>query len=229
MNRILVVEDDRNIQDILAYNLEKSDYQVFTADTGAEALEIMQEEDISLVLMDVMLPEMNGFDCTKAIREFSDVPIIMLTALEEESNKLQGFELGINDYVTKPFSIREVIARVQTQLRIAQNMTTKKIFQNKIHINDIELNTVNNNVTIQGKTSELTNTEYNLLMFLYKNPNKVFERPQLLEKVWGTTYGDLRTVDVAVRRLREKIEIESSDPKNIKTKRGKGYYLNLAN
>ena len=231
MNKILIVEDDKNIQDILAFNLERNDYQVFTTESGAEAIEILkEEEDISLVLMDVMLPKMNGFDCTVEIRKFTNIPIIMITALEDESNVLKGFECGVNDYVIKPFSIREVLARVKTQLRVMNEFSknSKELKDNKfIKINNIELNTIENSVVVNGKENELTNTEYNLLMFFYNHPNKVFERKQILEKVWGTTYGDLRTVDVTIRRLREKIEVVDSDPQNIKTRRGKGYYLEL--
>lgn len=231
MNKILIVEDDKNIQDILAFNLERNDYQVFTTESGAEAIEILkEEEDISLILMDVMLPKMNGFDCTVEIRKFTNIPIIMITALEDESNVLKGFECGVNDYVIKPFSIREVLARVKTQLRVMNEFSknSKELKDNKfIKINNIELNTIKNSVVVNGKENELTNTEYNLLMFFYNHPNKVFERKQILEKVWGTTYGDLRTVDVTIRRLREKIEVVDSDPQNIKTRRGKGYYLEL--
>ena len=231
MNKILIVEDDKNIQDILAFNLERNDYQVFTTESGAEAIEILkEEEDISLILMDVMLPKMNGFDCTVEIRKFTNIPIIMITALEDESNVLKGFECGVNDYVIKPFSIREVLARVKTQLRVMNEFSknSKELKDNKfIKINNIELNTIKNSVVVNGKENELTNTEYNLLMFFYNHPNKVFERKQILEKVWGTTYGDLITVDVTIRRLREKIEVVDSDPQNIKTRRGKGYYLEL--
>ena len=146
MNKILIVEDDKNIQDILAFNLERNDYQVFTTESGAEAIEILkEEEDISLVLMDVMLPKMNGFDCTVEIRKFTNIPIIMITALEDESNVLKGFECGVNDYVIKPFSIREVLARVKTQLRVMNEFSknSKELKDNKfIKINNIELNTI---------------------------------------------------------------------------------------
>lgn len=234
MYSVLIVEDDRNIQNILAYNLEKADFKVFTAETGSEALEILQEDgdEISLVLMDVMMPEMNGFDATREIRKFSEVPIIMLTALEDETNILEGFDCGVNDYVVKPFSFRQVLARINAQLR--HNSVEKPLATTPVNtdvsllkVNNIELNPVNYSVNVDGKKSTLTLIEYNLFMFFYNHPNKVFDRDTLLKEVWGTNYADSRTVDVNIRRLRNKIELVDSDPQNIKTLRGKGYYLEM--
>ena len=230
MNTILIVEDDVNIQNILAYNLERVDFKIFTASTGYEALEILQDEDVSLVLMDVMMPEMNGYDCTRKIRDFSDVPIIMLTALEDETHILEGFDCGVNDYVTKPFSFPQLLARINAQLRRPSGVVGAKgsnSTDSLIKVNDIELNTSNYVVRVGDKKSELTAIEYKLFMFLYSNPNQVFDRDTLLKEVWGTSFADSRTVDVSVRRLREKVEVIDSEPKNIKTRRGKGYYLEV--
>ena len=229
MNKILIVEDDVNIQNILAYNLEKCDYKVFTASSGYEALEIIHEEgDISLVLMDVMMPQMNGFDCTLEIRKFSNIPILMLTALESESDILKGFDCGVDDYIVKPFSIRQVIARVNSHFRKkTDTLPVSNLKDSFITINDLTLNTLNNEVVIGSKKNILSDTEFNLLMFFYQNPNKVFDRETLMKEVWGTSYINARTVDISVHRLREKVELSDSDPQNIKTKRGKGYYLEL--
>lgn len=229
MKKILVVEDDVNIQDIVAFNLETAGYQVFTADNGVEAIEILKdEEDISLVIMDIMMPKMDGYECTEKIREFSDIPIILLTALESESDKLKGFELDINDYVVKPFSIKELVARVNNQLRLSEqkgnvNNKNKKI----LHINNIVFDLVEGTVKVGDRVEVLTNKEYSLLMFLYQNPNKIFNRDELLKAIWTKEIEDARAVDVAVKRIREKIEVDSSNPQNLKTRRGKGYYLNL--
>lgn len=230
MYSVLIVEDDRNIQNILAYNLERADFKVFTAETGVEGIEILQEnaEDISLVLMDVMMPEMNGFDATREIRKFSDVPIIMLTALEDETNILEGFDCGVDDYVIKPFSFRQVLARINAQLRHnSKDIVTTTVSSDSsiIKVNNIELNPENYSVNVEGKKNTLTLIEYNLFMFFYNNPNKVFDRDTLLREVWGTNYADSRTVDVNIRRLRNKVELIDSEPQNIKTLRGKGYYL----
>lgn len=232
MYSILIVEDDNNIQNILAYNLEKCDFKIFTASNGVEALEILHDEDISLVLMDVMMPEMNGFDCTREIRAFSNVPIIMLTALEDEPNILHGFECGVDDYVTKPFSFRQLLARINAHIRrphtaenSVPNVSNGKDFV--IHINNIELNTSNYVVQVGDKRNTLTNIEYKLLMFLYQNPNQAFDRDTLLKEVWGTSYTDCRTVDVNISRLRGKVELSETEPQNIRTRRGKGYYLEV--
>lgn len=232
MNTVLIVEDDRNIQNILAFNLEKSNFKVFTAESGVEALEILQEEDdISIVLMDVMMPEMDGFDCTRAIREFSDIPIIMLTALEDEASILHGFECGVDDYVTKPFSFRQLLARINAHMRRPHTSDTSSLKKTGkdsiIHINNIELNTSNYVVQIGDKHNTLTNIEYKLFMFLYENPNQAFDRDTLLKEVWGTSYTDCRTVDVNISRLRGKVELSETEPQNIRTKRGKGYYLEV--
>ena len=228
MNKILIVEDDTKIQNIIAFNFERENFQVFTADTGLEAIEILkEEEDISIVLMDVMLPGMNGLERTREIRKFSNVPILMVSALEDETNKLEGFECGVEDYITKPFSMRELIARVKVNLRRPIQSSSTTAIKSVIKINDLKVNTETNKVLVYDKEKELTDIEYKLLMFFYNHPNIVYSRETLLREVWGTSYVDARTVDVTIRRLREKIEKVDSDPQNIKTRRGKGYYLDL--
>lgn len=224
MKKILIVEDDLNIQNILSFNLKREKYDVSICETGVEALKIVKDNpDLSLVLMDVMLPKMTGLECTKKIREFSNIPIVMLTALEGEENILKGFEVGVDDYVVKPFSIREVIARIKAHLK---NSTENNSIET-IKINNITLYPSTNVVKIGNKENELTDTELKLLMFFYKNPNKVWKREDLLKEVWGTEYFDMRTVDVSIRRLRTKIEIDDACPENLKTRRGVGYFLNM--
>lgn len=223
MQRILVVEDDVNIKSILTFTLQRNGYDVLTAEDGLNALEVLKDNAVSLILMDVMLPHMNGFECSQEIRKLSNVPILMLTALEDESNILKGFECGIDDYVIKPFSMKELIARIEANLRKNTKMTSRQISA-IIYLQSTEVNTETYKVKVADRASELTLTEFSLLLYLYKNPNKTMSREQLLEEVWGSVYGDLRTVDVNIRRLREKIEIDPSNPKIIKTRRGFGYY-----
>lgn len=170
---------------------------------------------------------MNGFECTREIRKFSNVPILMVSALEDETNKLEGFECGVEDYITKPFSMRELIARVKVNLRRPIQSSSATAIKSVIKINDLKVNTETNKVLVYDKEKELTDIEYRLLMFFYNHPNIVYSRETLLREVWGTSYVDARTVDVTIRRLREKIEKVDSDPQNIKTRRGKGYYLDL--
>ena len=225
---VLIVEDERSIKDILSFNLEKEGYKVFTCEDAIRALEILREENISIVLMDVMMPKMDGFECTRKIREFSNIPIMLLTALEDEQSKLQVFECGINDYVVKPFSIKEVVARIKVHLAAASNMIVKKSLPEIIQINDIQLKTLDCSVTVGDKSDVLTDTEYKLLVFLYQNPNTVFNREILMREVWGMTYTDSRTIDVTVMHLRDKIEVDASSPQSLKTKRGEGYYLEIA-
>lgn len=223
MKKILIVEDDVNIKSILTFTLKRNGYDVLTAEDGVIALEILRDNEVSLILMDVMLPNMNGFECSQEIRKLSNVPIIMLTALEEESNVLKGFECGIDDYIIKPFSMRELIARIEVNLRKSAKMTYRPI-SDIIHLQSTEVNTETYSVKVADRVSELTFTEFSLLIYLYKHPNKTISRETLLEEVWGSIYGDLHTVDVNIRRIREKIEINPSSPKIIKTRRGFGYY-----
>lgn len=230
MSKILIVEDDVNIRNVLVYNLRSNGYEVLEADNGLDGYRLSFEKDVSLILMDVMINGLNGFDCTSKIREFSDVPILLITALEDERDKVKGFDCGADDYITKPFSIKELMARIKANLR-------KKCFKpidefrngEKICISaNVVLNKAHRNVEVNGVVKDLSATEYNLLKYLCENPNSVFSRESLLNEVWGYSYGDTRTVDVAVCRLREKLETNPNKPEIIRTRRGFGYYCTLA-
>lgn len=228
---VLVIEDDPHIVDILKFNFAKEGYKVLIGMDGAAGLELALNENPDLILLDVMLPKMDGFEVCRRIREKSTTPIIMLTAREEEVDKVLGLELGADDYMTKPFSIRELTARVKANLRrtsidMAQNPPDPF---NTIISGDLAINTERYEVQKRGKVIDITLREFELLKFLAQQPDKIFTRESLLENVWGYEYyGDVRTVDVTVRRLREKIEDDASLPKYIMTKRGVGYYFNKA-
>lgn len=228
-NKVLVVEDEKAISDIIKYNLEKEGFEIVTAYDGEEALVKQKSEDPDLVLLDVMLPKYDGFTVCKKIRETSNVPIIILTAKEEEVDKVLGLELGADDYMTKPFSMRELIARAKANIRRASLTLGSEIDTAQSNVREfgnlrIDLNRYE--VTKNGDILELTLREFELLRYLAEREDRVFSREQLLEDVWGYEYyGDIRTVDVTVRRLREKLEDDSSNPKFILTKRGIGYYF----
>jgi two-component system response regulator VicR len=219
---ILVVDDEKNIVDILSFNLKKEGYEVLTAYDGERALKTYAEASPDLILLDVMLPLVNGFDVCSKIRSADYLtPIIMLTAREEETDKVLGLELGADDYITKPFSIREVMARVKANIR----RTIHQEPPEEIKADGIVLDLERYDVYVDGKSADLTQREYELFRFLSTQPGKVYSREELLHEVWQYDYlGDLRTVDVAVRRLREKIERDSAKPEHIMTKRGIGYY-----
>lgn len=219
---ILVVDDEKAIVDILSFNLIKEGYTVITAYDGERAMQLFSETAFDLILLDVMLPKQSGFDVCSAIRR-TDVrtPIIMLTAREEETDKVLGLELGADDYITKPFSIREVLARVKANIR----RTIQAAPAEAVTTEGIVIDTERFDVYIDGQSAELTQREYELFRFLAAQPGKVYSREELLHEVWQYDYlGDLRAVDVAVRRLREKIEHDSAKPEHIMTKRGIGYY-----
>ncbi len=224
--KILVVDDERPIVDILKFNLEKEGFEVLTADNGLSALEFALTQNPDLILLDIMLPKMDGFDVCRKIREKSSVPIIMITARDEEVDKVLGLELGADDYITKPFSVRELIARVKANMRRVSNGTASDM-DDQIKIDDnFVINVTQYEAVKNGEILDLTLREYELLKFLVTQPNRIFTREALLSSVWGYEfYGDVRTVDVTVRRLREKIEDDSSNPKYILTKRGVGYYF----
>ncbi len=223
---ILVVDDEKAIGDILKINLEKEGYAVLIASDGAEGLAKALDRNPDLVLLDVMLPKMDGFEVCKKIRRKSEVPVVMLTARSEEIDKILGLELGADDYVTKPFSIRELMARVKANLRRTVVQAAPDTEANTIVIGDITINTDSYELKKAGKSIELTLREFELVRYLAEAPNRIFSRETLLEKVWGYEYyGDVRTVDVTVRRLREKIEDEPGEPKYIMTRRGVGYYF----
>lgn len=226
---ILVIEDEQPIIEILSFNLQKEGYQVYEAMDGAQGLELALSKQPDLILLDVMLPSLDGFEICKRVREKSSVPIIMLTAREEEVDKVLGLELGADDYMTKPFSMRELVARVKAHLRRTSIDKSEVVKENPdvIVSGGLSINVDRYEVKKNGKVVEITLREFELLNFLATQPDKIFSRESLLENVWGYEYyGDVRTVDVTVRRLREKIEDDPSNPKYIVTKRGVGYYFN---
>lgn len=227
-HKILVVEDELPIADILKFNLEREGYQVVNAYDGEEALQKAFSEKPDLILLDVMIPKKDGFQVLKEIRDRSQLPVLMVTAKEEEVDKVLGLELGADDYITKPFSIRELLARVKANLRRweAEDLSVKADDKQVLRYNDLEIDLVKYEVKKRGQVIELTLREFELLQFLAAKPDQVFSREQLLEEVWGYEYyGDIRTVDVTVRRLRQKIEDDASKAKYVLTKRGVGYYF----
>ena len=227
---ILIIEDEQQINDILAIQLGKEGYKTISAFDGIQGLETALSENPDLILLDVMLPGMDGWEVCKKIREHSSVPIIMLTAREDEVDKILGLELGADDYITKPYSARELTARIKANLRRSAYdipVTQKQDDVNTINSGDLTINIERYEVSKNGNVIDITLREFELLKFLAMQPDKIFSREKLLENVWGYEYyGDVRTVDVTVRRLREKIEDDPSMPKYIITKRGVGYYFN---
>lgn len=222
--RVLIVDDEKLIVKGIRFSLEKDDYEVDTAYDGGEALEKAKENTYDVILLDLMLPVMNGMDVCRQIREFSDVPIIMLTAKGEDMDKILGLEYGADDYITKPFNILEVKARIKAILRRTR-AAKKNVEENVIVNGDVRLDKDNRRVQICGREINLTGKEFELLEFLVGNPGKVYGRAKLLQLIWGKDYpGDERTVDVHVRRLREKIEPNPSEPRYVQTKWGVGYY-----
>ena len=230
---ILIVDDEQPIREILVYNLKKEGYNVIEASDGVTALNIALEQYPDLILLDIMLPKMDGLSVCKRIKNSYNVPILMLTAKDSEIDKILGLELGADDYITKPFSVRELIARVKANLRKVENIAVTRIDndnskkkENKIIVNDLELDLDKFEVKIRGEIIDLTVREFEVIKFLASQPGQVVTRETLLEKVWGYEYyGDIRTVDVTVRRIREKIEKDTSSPKILITKRGVGYYI----
>lgn len=225
-NKILVVDDERPIVEILKINLEKNGYKVLVAFDGESAVEKAFADEPDLILLDVMLPKMDGFTVCKKIREKSAVPIIMLTAREEEVDKVLGLELGADDYMTKPFSLRELMARVKANLRRTQISLKSESGSDIMTFGDLTIDAEKYEVKKKDTVISLTFREFELLKFLATKKGKIFSREQLLNKVWDYEfYGDVRTVDVTIRRLREKIEDNPSMPSYIITKRGVGYYF----
>lgn len=228
--KVLVVDDEANIVNILAYNLKKNGYDVITAFDGAEGIKKAYSEEPDLILLDVMMPVVDGYEACRKIREKYQTPIIMLTARAEEVDKVLGLELGADDYVTKPFSIRELMARVKANLRRSalspSEASPAKDENHMLTFGKLAIDTSLYEVRKDGRLIDLTLREYELLKFLAENNTQVFSREALLEKVWGYEFpGDVRTVDVTVRRLREKIEDNPAKPVYIVTKRGVGYYF----
>ena len=225
--RVLIIEDEKSISDIVKFNLTKEGFEVETAYDGKEGLDKALSDNPDIVLLDVMLPTIDGFEICKKIRESSAIPIIMLTAKEEEVDKVLGLELGADDYVTKPFGMRELIARIKANIRRTVFSDAKGTETGTVQeFGNLVIDMNRYEVRKNGEPLELTLREFELLKYLAEREDKVFSREQLLEEVWGYEYyGDIRTVDVTVRRLREKLEDNSSDPKYIMTKRGIGYYF----
>ena len=229
---ILIVDDEKPIVDILVYNLEKEGYNTLEANDGITAIDIALEKRPDLILLDIMLPRMDGLTVCKKIRTSLNVPILMLTAKDEEIDKILGLELGADDYITKPFSVRELMARIKANLRksdIKENNnleTTEEIKTKKITVGPLELDLDKFEAKVDGQVMDLTLREFEVLKFLASQAGQVITREVLLEKVWGYEYyGDIRTVDVTVRRIRGKIEKDTANPKILITKRGVGYYI----
>ena len=227
MSKILVVEDDRNLLETIKYNLVKEGYEALVAVDGAEALEIARNEKPDLIVLDIMLPIIDGFEVCRIIRKEMSVPIIMLTARTDETDRIMGLDTGADDYMTKPFSLRELLARIRALLR-RSNITEVKIPEEKLilSIDDIKIDINRHVASKKGQPLELTAKEFDLLVFLVQNESFVFSREQLLEKVWGYDFaGDTRTVDVHIRWLRQKIETDPSNPRHLLTVRGTGYKI----
>jgi len=229
-NTILIVEDEKNIVDILNFNLTREGYSILEAYDGESGLQLALEQDPDLILLDLMLPQMNGFDVCKALREQGrTTPVIMLTAREEEADKVLGLELGADDYITKPFSMRELLARVKANIRRSHMVEALAAAASRpeglLDFGRIVIDPEKLTVTKDGALLELTQREYELLTFLASHPDKVFSREALMEHVWNYDgyVGDVRAVDVAIRRLREKVEDDPAEPKFVITRRGLGY------
>ena len=225
--KILVVDDEKNIVDIVAFNLHKDGYEALCAYDGQQGLAIALAEEPELILLDIMMPKMDGFEVCRRIREKSQVPIIMLTARAEEVDKVLGLELGADDYVTKPFSVRELMARVKANLRRLEPSGTAQ--GGLLTYGELTIDPNKYEIRRAGELLDLTHREFELIKFLATQNTQVFTRETLLEKVWGYEYfGDVRTVDVTIRRLRSKVEDNPDQPKYILTKRGVGYYFGIS-
>jgi len=225
--RVLVVDDEKLIEKGIRFSLMQDGLEVDCAYDGEEALEKAKENAYDLILLDVMLPKMDGFEVCQQIRDFSDVPIIMLTAKGDDMDKILGLDYGADDYITKPFNILEVKARIKAIMRRGRKQEEKAVPSTVLEKNDMKIDRESRRVYIEGKEVNLTAKEFDLLELLAMNPDKVYSREQLLNLVWGYEYpGDARTVDVHIRRLREKIEKLPSNPKYVFTKWGVGYYFN---
>jgi len=223
--KVLIVEDEKPIAEIIKFNLEKEGYVVELAHDGEQALNKVVQMVPDLILLDVMLPKVDGFQVCRKVRENYYMPILMITAKEEEVDKVLGLEMGADDYITKPFGMRELLARVKANLRRTNNLLQAKS-QSLIKNGQLYIDLNKYEVKKQEQVIELTTREFELMKFLAVQVEQVFSREQLLKEVWGYEYyGDVRTVDVTIRRLREKIEDDASSPKYILTKRGVGYYF----
>ena len=221
--KILIVDDEELLVKGIRYNLQTEGYEVVTGSNGEEAVQLAADPDVGLIVLDVMMPVMDGMEACRRIREFSDVPIIMLTAKAEDMDKLLGFDQGADDYLTKPFNILELKARIRSLLRRSgsREAETKRITRGGLTVD-----TSARNVYKNGNAVELTAKEFDLVELLIRHPNRVFSRENLLDMIWGDDYrSDIRTVDVHIRRIREKLEDDPASPKAIMTKWGVGYYF----
>jgi len=225
--KILIVEDDTNLLATLKYNLSRESYDVVTAIDGAQALEVARKEKPDLIILDIMLPELSGYEVCRILRKEMIVPVLMLTAKTEEIDKVVGLEIGADDYMTKPFSMRELLARVRAMIRRTTMTKPQTVDEQQLLVmNDLEIDTARHQALLRSKEIALTPKEFDLLVFLARNKGFVFSREQLLEKVWGYDYaGDTRTVDVHIRWLRKKIESDPAKPERVVTIRGTGYKL----
>ena len=224
MSKILVVEDDLTLLELLKYNLSNQSYEVLTATDGIQALELARRENPDLVILDILLPKLDGYDTCRFLRRDSSVPILMLTCKTEEMDKVMGLEMGADDYMTKPFSLKELFARIRALLRRSQALVKASI-----KAGNLEINLERHQVTLDNKPVILTPKEFDLLALLAANKSIVFSRNQLLEKIWGYEYeGDTRTVDVHIHWLREKIEQNPEEPHHLITVRGLGYKFIIA-
>lgn len=235
---ILIVDDEQPIIDVLMYNLKKEGYRIIEANDGITAVNKALDEKPDLMLLDIMLPKLDGLSVCKRVKNSLNIPIIMLTAKDGEIDKILGLELGADDYITKPFSVRELVARVKANLRKAETHYAPEVMQNvaetpkepkkqsTIKVGNLVLDLEKYEVNVDGNVINLTLREFEVLKFLAQQPGQVVTREALLEKVWGYEYyGDIRTVDVTVRRIRERIEKDTSNPQILITKRGVGYYI----
>jgi two-component system response regulator VicR len=229
MEKILIVDDEKNIADILAYNLRKEGFETVCAYDGESGLALALSEEPALVLLDIMMPGLDGYEVCERIREKSQVPVIMLTARVEEVDKIMGFETGADDYVTKPFGVKELVARVRANLRrktVSGNASEVFSGDKGLAIGDLTINYDLYEVRRAGEPIELTRREFELVKYMATQNDQVFTRENLLENVWGYEYlGDVRTVDVTIRRLRTKLEVNANEPKYVLTKRGVGYHF----
>ena len=224
--KVLVVDDEKLIVKGIRFSLEQDGMEVDCAYDGEEALNMVKEKEYDIVLLDVMLPKLSGFEVCQSIREFSSVPVVMLTAKGDDMDKILGLEYGADDYITKPFNILEVKARLKAIMRRTARKAPEETRSKVVEAGDLQLDCEGRRVSIAGKEVNLTAKEFDVLELLVFNPNKVYSRENLLNIVWGYEYpGDVRTVDVHIRRLREKIEANPSEPRYVHTKWGVGYYF----
>lgn len=225
MSTILIIEDEKGIVDLISFNLKREGYEIMEAYDGKTGLDMALSGKADLVLLDVMLPVMDGFEVLRRIRERSALPVITVTAREEERDKILGLDTGADDYITKPFSVKELAARVKANIR---RTTGFKASGAGASYGPFTVDLSLQSISKDGRPLELTQREYDIICYFLKSPSRVVSREELMEKVWGYDYyGDLRAVDVAMRRLREKLEDDPAEPKYLMTKRGAGYYLQL--